>query len=242
MLHIYADESHQNAHPFMLYGMLVVAPGTVERSFEEAAAAFRSRHRWGAGELKWEKVSRKMLPQYQEFVDLFIDDARLTYQAVAFDCSKLPKVTSAIENETQFYELYGEALHRVIDINEEHVVYIDDRTDAVRNRQHDLKKTINGRCRADQMAAGLRPFDVVKDLQPRDSKRLNQIQVVDILTGAIGFSLAERDLLAESSPAKCELLAYVEGRLGCGKMRECVSVGRFGVCWGPESEKVAAGS
>jgi len=57
LYHVYADESRQDAHRFMLYGLLFVPRGEPEQSLCEDRTRLRQQQHWGTEEFKWEKVS-----------------------------------------------------------------------------------------------------------------------------------------------------------------------------------------
>jgi hypothetical protein len=55
--HVYADESRQDAHRYMLYGLVFVPRGEAEETLLADLSAFRLRENLTA-EMKWGKVSR----------------------------------------------------------------------------------------------------------------------------------------------------------------------------------------
>jgi len=105
--HLYADESRQQGHRCMLYGLLLIPRGEAEQELRQQCDQLREQHRWGHGEFKWEKVSRSKLDIYKEFVDLFFACASAEFRCLVVDKSKIKyNAFHQGDAETAFYEFY----------------------------------------------------------------------------------------------------------------------------------------
>jgi hypothetical protein len=113
--------------------------------------------------------------------------------------------------ETGFYAFYGLALSRNMDPACRDMVFTDERNNRGANRLGDLKATINAYGR--EKGA---PGDMVANVEPRVSKTCEQLQMVDVLLGAVGYDIEEYN----TSEARLEVVAHIEKRLGCAKLRE----------------------
>lgn len=69
--------------------------------------------------------------------------------------------------------------------------------------------------------------DVIRSVEPRESKGNNLIQVADILIGAIGFQKNGFDLIAGSSPSKRELSRYIASQAGLENLIEDTKWGQY---------------
>ncbi len=126
--HVYADESRQQAHPFMLYGLLFVPRGEAEGELREKCTQLRQRHRWGLGEFKWEKVSQTKLEVYKEFVDIFFAHTPAEFRCLVVDKRKIDyKAYHQGNRETAFYEFYFQAISRNLKLTDEYMVFTDSR-------------------------------------------------------------------------------------------------------------------
>ncbi len=196
----------------MLYGLLLVPRGDAEQELRQQCVQFREQHRWGHGEFKWEKVSLSKLDIYKKFVDLFFACGSAEFRCLVVDKSKIDySAYHQGDAETAFYEFYYQAISRNLQIIDEYLVFTDNRQNRQANRLTDLKSKINSYWLT-QGAEG----NLVRNVEPRDSKAEDLLQIVDVLLGAIGYDLEKR----KESPAKVEMVHHVAGRIGCEKLSE----------------------
>jgi hypothetical protein len=81
---VYCDEaSIHGGVRYMLIGGLWV-PWDIEPSVRDTISGVRDQHHLRA-EMKWTKVSRTMLPAYQDFVDALFDNDRLSFKCIVLD-------------------------------------------------------------------------------------------------------------------------------------------------------------
>ncbi len=138
--HVYADESRQQAHLFMLYGLLLVPRGEAEKELREQCVRLRERHRWGTGEFKWEKVSQAKLQVYKEFVDIFFAHTPCEFRCLVVEKSRINlNAYHQGDHETAFYEFYFQAISRNLKMENEYVIFTDSRQNRQSNRLTDMK-------------------------------------------------------------------------------------------------------
>ena len=220
--HVYADESRQQAHPCMLYGLLFIPRERAEQILRDECDRLRERHCWGTGEFKWEKVSLGKLHVYKEFVDIFFDNLDAEFRCLVVDKSKIDYQTyHDNDRETAFYEFYFQALSRNLDSANQYLVFTDSRQNRQSNRLTDLKAKTNYHW----LLKGAQE-NIVRNVEPRISKTESLLQITDVLLGAIGYDIEER----MESPAKVEMVRHIAARIGCSRLREHLGKGsRFNV-------------
>ena len=209
-IHVYADESRQNAHRFMLLGALFVPRGGAENALLADIAAFRVRRRAWA-EMKWGKVSRAMLPVYQDFVDLFFAHPAAHFRCLVVDSHQVDlRQYHNNDPETAFYNFYGLMLSRNMQRDNRYLVLTDERSNRERNRLSDLRDNIN-RYWQEQGASE----NIAVNVEPLNSKESDLLQIVDVLLGAVGYAIEE----FTTSEARLELTRHIAARLGVEELR-----------------------
>jgi hypothetical protein len=219
--HIYADESRQNAHEFMLYGMIVVPRGEIERVVTETITALRAAHKWGAEEIKWASVSNAKLGLYKSVLDAFFDQGE-----ARFCCMRLRRASIDYEKdhggdvESAFYWGYSMALSRILEPGNRYEIFIDALTDQRPNRVMDLRASINAQWIQRQLETGVFVEELVRDIKATDSKRFDLLQLADLIVGAVGYAVDGCHRLPAASPAKISLMEHISARVGCGSLDE----------------------
>jgi hypothetical protein len=82
-------------------------------------------------------------------------------------------------------------------------VYLDERS--TKYKLDVLKIILNRGIRKEHS----RTANVVKCIEPRDSKKCNVLQVADVIMGAIGFQINDCHCQPEASKAKIKLAEYI---------------------------------
>jgi len=210
--HAYADESRQDSPRFMLYGLLLIPRGGAEYALQEACIELRQKHNWGTGEFKWEKVSNAKLHVYKDFVDLFFAHSEALFRCLVVDKQKVDyKTHHQGDWETAFYEFYYQAISRNLQPEHEYLVFTDNRQNRQSNRLTDLKAQINFHWLRRGATESL-----VRNIEPRDSKKVDFLQITDVLLGAVGYDIEER----AESPAKVEMVSHIAAQIGCNHLRD----------------------
>ena len=196
----------------MLYGLLLIPRGEAEDQLRRQCVQLREKYQWGRGEFKWEKVSQAKLGVYKEFVDLFFAHTNAEFRCLVVQKSKIDFDTyHQGDAETAFYEFYYQALSRNLRLTDEYMVFTDNRQNRQSNRLVDLKAKTNYHW----LNKGAR-HNIVRNVEPRDSKSEDLLQIVDVLLGAVGYDVEKR---AESQP-KVEMVRHIAEKVGCSTLQE----------------------
>lgn len=172
----------------------------MRRTFEEIRA---QRHL--QAEMKWTKVSRKKLPDYKAFLDLFWLDTRIHFNCIVID-THIPdhKEFNQGDKELGFYKFYNLIIVRHLKPENLYWLYTDDRNNRKSYRLSELQEAINSGWKDRSHVEPLR------NIEPRSSKDEDFIQLADILLGAIAY---EWNGYSGSLP-KLDVAKYIAGRLG----------------------------
>ena len=209
---IYMDESSQTKNRFLVIGGIGIDTRSVPAA--NAALAHARLPQLPHGEMKWGKVSNAKLNAYGKTVKAFFDDPAFS----GFHFHSLVVDTSALDHRkhnqgsreigfnkeiyqlaTKFARLYADKLfHLYPDYRD-----TDQNTD-------DLRLVLN-RGRRKNGDARDWPF---RRCQFRDSKGTPLLQLVDLLTGAVAWSVNGHANAPDASQAKTKLAAYVMQRAG----------------------------
>ena len=210
-IHVYADESRQNAHRYMLFGALFVPRGEAENALLADCAALRTRFDWKKGEFKWGKVSRSKLRVYQEFSDILFRHPDAAFRCLVVDTHQVDlKAYHDNNSETAFYNFYCLMLSRNMQAENQYLIFTDERSNRERNRLSDLKANINSYWRS-KGALG----NVAANVEPRISKENDLLQIVDVLLGAVGYAIEE----FTTSEPRLSLTRHIAARLGVEELR-----------------------
>jgi hypothetical protein len=211
MLDLYADESCQDGHRFLVIGCLIVATETA-RSMAQALAAVRERHGM-FGEIKWTKVSRAKLQAYKDITDVLLEFALQgdsQFHWLIVDTSKFDHHNfNHGDAEIGFNKCIYQLLHKAALRNRlrgPFYGYLDNRT--TRHGLDELQGALNGALRRDCDLTTTKFSRLVF----RDSKDTDLLQITDLFCGAVGFHKNEKHQRDGASPAKCELAEYIRTR------------------------------
>jgi hypothetical protein len=223
--HIYCDESctHKGSR-YMVYGGIVLPARHVDR-FNTLFATWRIRNKMGAGELKWEKVTKARLAAYKSFIDFYFSNrGREGFQFKAMTVDTRSEDYRAFRKENReigYYKLYYFFLLRKLlpyakDNDYSICVYLDDRS--TNYKFTDLRTFLNLAARRDY---GL-SIDVVRVVARRRSHESQPIQLADVLMGAIGWAMNKMGDRPDASPPKKALESYLTSRLQVASLRDQV--------------------
>lgn len=198
---LYGDESDVHGSGSFYFGALMCS---VERAaiLDTKLKAVKKSFGCTGHEMKWTKVSRKMLLAYSAFVQVFLDDpySQFTVTEVIRDRTW----TNWGKNEEErFFKSYYVFIRRNLRPYYYHYdIYLDYKSSKW-YRWSSLRFAINN---------GLKKYyDHLKgrnfiDLQALNSKRNDLLQLVDVLLGAIRAKA--------TAPPKTELSGYIHSRFG----------------------------
>jgi len=203
---IYCDESRlefleSKDDGFMVIGSLWLK--RVERdNLKNQIKALKKKHNFNV-EIKWTKISYKMLTFYKELIDIFVDYQEFHFfKAIVVDTSKINFEYHQNNSDIGFYKFYYQVLvHKMHTASHHHdyYVYVDDKTNKVYKPLPLLKKVLNNAIYAGN----------VKLIEPRNSFENLFIQYVDVLIGLVSYGYNT----SEMKGAKAELYNYASKRL-----------------------------
>ncbi len=199
---LYCDEASTTGARYMLIGGLWV-PWEGEPGVRLVLSEVRARHNLLA-EMKWTKVSQTMLPAYKDFVDVFFDNASLSFKCIVVDTHILDYRTfHGGDRELGFYKFYFQLVSRNLAPDNLYWLFTDERKNRKPYRLAVLKLTVN---RWWKRQADVEPL---RNVEPRRSHDEDLIQLADILLGAVAYAWNQR----QGSPAKLSLVAHIAQRL-----------------------------
>jgi len=168
-------------------------------------------------ELKWTKVSKNKIETYKNFIDFFSHFVGIDFRCVVLDTHALDyKQYHQGDKELGFYKFLYFFLSRNIekdyryrDIKDYYQIFMDSRrrNDEV-GRLSDLKEVLN--IRLNNICINIEKPPVRNVEAVPDSKFSPEIQIVDILTGAVGYSWEG----FQTSPPKLNLIKNIEKVFG----------------------------
>lgn len=210
---IYIDESSQTKHRFLTMGGLIVG-GEYRAQLSHALSQARLPD-LPNGEMAWTKVSRAKLGAYKRFVDVFFDNPlpdRLEFHSLTVDTHALnDKVFNDGSREIGFnkeiFQLCSKFARLYPNVPTFHV-YADKRQSS---QGLDELRLILNRGRKKKGDPRDWPF---RRVHYRDGNDSQEIQLVDVLLGSIGFRLNGHDAAPNASPAKAELCTHIMDRAG----------------------------
>jgi hypothetical protein len=204
-MQFFCDESSQNAHRYLVIGVLAVMRSNVAE-VEAALAATREKFKHDR-EIGWTCVSGYKFGIYEDWLDIFVSFAkrsRLRMTALILD-THIPanRGWSDEDPDLGFNKLiYHLLLHRVgkkYAISRRPIYgHLDSRT--TRHKPEDLRRMLNGGLR--NMGFKCNPF---REIVFRDSKKSNLIQLVDLLAGGLAYARNQHGEKANARPHKIEL-------------------------------------
>lgn len=154
-------------------------------------------------EIKWTKISYKMLDFYKELIDIFAHYQEFHFfKAIVVDTSKINFKYHQNNSDIGFYKFYYQVLvHKMNTTSKYHdyYIYVDDKTNKIYKPLPLLKKVLNNAIYTGN----------VKIIEPRDSFENIFIQYVDVLVGLVSYGYNIHD----KKCAKKELYEYACNQL-----------------------------
>jgi len=145
--------------------------------------------------MKWTKVSKKMLPAYTEFTDIFLTDPYATFVLGEIHKSKHWHKLANSEHG-RFLQAYFHFLEETMWASARYAIHLDDKP-GKRYRWDSLWYVMN------LPSIRSKTQKKVVLLEPTDSKKHDIVQLVDVVLGALTSKA--------TAPHKVALSAYVKG-------------------------------
>lgn len=203
---LYCDESchlPNDGQPLMVLG-LISCPVEKTREIAVRLREIKEGHDLPADfEVKWKKVSASKTEFYRAWIDYFFDDDDLNFRAVVAKKSGLQHEAFGQDHDTWYYKMMFQLLNTVIAPNASYRIYLDKKDTRSASKVAKLHDVLcNDRYDFDRK--------VVERVQVIQSHEVEQLQLADLLMGAVGY---ENRLLWGNS-GKSELIARIKERSG----------------------------
>ncbi len=205
-LDIYCDESRlelltSKQDGFMVIGSLWL-PREKRELFKNRIKDAKEKHGFHV-EIKWTKISYKMLDFYKELIDIFVEFEEFHFfRAIVVDTDKINFEYHQNNHDIGFYKFYYQMLvHKMntASLHNQYYVYVDDKTNKVYKPLPLLKKVLNNAIYTGS----------VELIEPRNSRENVFIQYVDVLIGLVSYGYN----VEEKRGAKNELYEYAQEKL-----------------------------
>jgi hypothetical protein len=209
---IYCDESCHLEHD-QQRSMVLGAVWCPEAKTAEIAARLREiKARHGLApwfEAKWGKVSQGQLSYYMDVIDYFFDDDDLYFRALIVPDKALLRHNEFDQDHDEFYfKMYFDMLKLLLSNESWYYIYLDIKDSRSAAKVAKLHEVLSN-SRYDFRR------QIVRRIQTVRSNEVEQVQLADMLVGAISY--ANRELTGSS--AKAALIARIRERSGYGLTR-----------------------
>lgn len=204
---IYCDESchlENDGLGVMVLGA-VSCPLEQTREIARQIRQLKQRHNIPSGfETKWVKVSPAKVSFYSDLINYFFDENYLSFRVLVVpDKSKLQHEILGQTHDEWYYKMYFTLLKAIIDPNCKYRIYLDIKDTRGKAKVNKLHEVIcNSKYDFNRQ--------IVERIQPVHSCEVEQVQLADLLTGAVGY--ANRQL--NSSDAKIAVVDLLMKRSG----------------------------
>ncbi|MGB8344738.1 MAG: DUF3800 domain-containing protein [Ktedonobacteraceae bacterium] len=205
IFNVYCDEScHlENDHQTVMILGAIWCPIEKTQEIAERIREIKARHGLSSSfEVKWVKVSPARQLFYLDLIDYFFDDDDLHFRALIIpDKSKLRHRDFQQDHDTWYYKMYFEMLKSLFTPGNEYRVYLDIKDSRSASKISNLHEVL---------CNNVYDFErkIVSRIQTVRSHEVEQIQLVDLLIGAVGY--ANRNL--HTNPAKLALVSRIQHR------------------------------
>lgn len=160
-------------------------------------------------EVKWTNVSPAQVDFYRHWIDYFFDDDDLSFRALVVpDKTKLNHQVYSQDHDDWYWKMYFDMLKAVLTEERGYRIYLDIKDTLGGERVQSLHKVL---------CNNIYDFDrdIVQLVQLVHSHEIEQMQLADLLIGALAYKA--RGL--NSSAAKLQLIERIKERSGLGLER-----------------------
>lgn len=154
-------------------------------------------------EVKWNKVSSPKEAFYRAWLDYFFDDADLSFRAVVANKAGLRHDEFGQDHDTWYYKMMFQLIGRVLNPQSSYRIYLDKKDTQSAGKVAKLH---------DVLCNNMYDFDrdVVRSVQVIQSHEVEQMQMADLLLGAVGYENRKLD----GNPGKVALVSRIKERSG----------------------------
>lgn len=229
---VYCDESCHLEHdgqPTMVLGGLW-CPTDRARDVAVTLREIKIRHGLSPDfEVKWVKVSPAKVNFYADVLNFFFDENCLRFRCVIADKTGLQHKKFGQNHDDWYFKMYYQLLRRLAVENQIHYrVYLDIKDTNSAEKTRTLHKALCNK---------MKDFnhEALQRVQALRSQEVQQIQLVDLLLGAVSYAARNRD----QSIAKRQLVELIKKRTGRSITETTwYSERKFNIFrWTPQQEK-----
>lgn len=207
VFNLYCDESchlENDGQKAMVLGA-VWSPESKRREIDTRLREIKTKHRVKPGfEAKWTKVSSSKIDLYMDLIDYFFDDDDLYFRALVIpDKSILNHKGFEQSHDDWHYKMYFTMLKTIFHPASQYRVYIDIKDTWGHKKVENLHEVL---CNSSYDFSK----NIIARVQQIRSHESEQIQITDLLIGALSYLHRELD----SSTAKTLLLERIKKRSG----------------------------
>lgn len=210
-INLYCDESghlERDQVPVMVLGAIACPAGSAAKVARDLRK-IKQKHGMGHGhperfEVKWSKVSASGVAFYREYLDYFLDADELSFRAlIVRDKSRLRHGDFDQTHDDWYYKMYYQTLEPLISRENTYNLYLDIKDTLSQHKVEHLREVLG---------YTLRDFDgrVVPRVQHVRSDEVEQVQLVDLLIGALSY----RNRGLRSNKGKRMLVEHFQRRSG----------------------------
>jgi hypothetical protein len=211
---VYCDESSiENVeNPFLVIGALYMRR-ELRDEIKAKLNELKSKHGY-RGEIKWTKTTSRVLPLYQEAVDLF---AGYAAEDLQFHCIKIERATIDYklyhhgDREEGFYKFYYQLFKNKFKDGCSYFIYLDYKPTKLKNRVFVLEYYLKYR-------ASKFSDSVIRCVQAQHSKQSLFIQLADLLTGAVNYDNNQNE---QKSAPKKQLVEHLAKAINKENLKFC---------------------
>lgn len=207
-INIYCDESNhlEKDQKPMVLGALYCPREKAELVNKRIKEIKKEHHLPNNFEIKWTKVNKRRLPFYVDIINYFFDIDYLGIRAVIADKKNLNHLKHNQTHDEWYYKIYYQLLTKIIRSESTYKICLDKKDTLGRTRIEKLHKYL---CNTE--------FDykkeIIKEIREVQSERVQIVQIVDLIIGAIQFNLCSKDKAKEST-AKRQLVEHLKKKSG----------------------------
>jgi hypothetical protein len=203
---LFCDESahlENDGLPWMALGM-VSCPHSKTREIAVRLREIKARHGFDPHrEVKWTKVSPAGARLYLDLLDYFFDDDDLRFRAILVDKRLHDAKSNGGDHDAWYYALYFDLIEPMLDPTSRFRIYLDIKDTRSQQKVEALHEVL---C-SSQLDFNR---EIVERLQQVRSHEVEQLQLADLLLGALTY--ANRGLSGNS--AKVEFVRRLRERSG----------------------------
>lgn len=181
---LYCDESchlENDQKPVMVIG----AVWCKREAAKETARRLREikkKHGLSADfEVKWTKVSEAKIDFYRDCIDYFFDEGDLHFRGIVIPKTGLRHADFKQDHDTWYYKMFFLLIEQILVPQNSYFIYLDIKDTKSKEKVEKLHEVL---------ANSKHDFDrlIVKRIQQVRSHQVEQIQLTDLLIGALGYA------------------------------------------------------